>query len=53
MTITMMMIIMILINVITILHYLLITKNNIFHVFEKKQKQKQKKTILHCVSAAL
>ena len=49
----MMMIIMILINVITILHYLLITKNNIFHVFEKKEKQKQKKPILHCVSPAL
>ena len=39
----MMMIIMILINVITILHYLLITKNNIFHVFEKNQNKNKKK----------
>lgn len=34
MTITITMIILILINVIPVLHYLLITKNNNFHVFE-------------------
>ena len=40
MTLTITMIISILINVIPILDYLLMTKNNNFHVFEK-QKQKQ------------
>ena len=50
MTITMMMII-ILIHVIPILHYLLIT--NIFHVFEKKQKQKQQKNTITGLKSSL
>ena len=46
-----MMMIIILIHVITIMHYLLIT--NIFHVFEKKQKQKQQKNTITGLKSSL